>query len=506
MKSDWQEWIEKIENKEVTEEELRDFRAALERDPEQMDGYLEALLLETSLDLQGGLNRPERESEGGAARWLKGYWVPLGLAAALAVGYFLPNPVEELEPEVVVVATITDTNEVADGVGLKIGQGLEARRLSIPEGAQLGIAMRAGARLHINGPAEFELVDAQRIALKKGRVQTYAPTYAHGFTIDTDDGKVVDLGTKFVTSTGTSIGTEVHVNEGLVEAEVKGGMQRLSEGQAGILKDGALVKTDFLAHRLEVPLDPILPDSDGDGVSDVIELHYGKDPHDANDTPRLLRMEESFVGYAEGERKDEPYQGYGKIERWAGRGIFRDEGLGYVQGEERLLSKGGGFQTMGVGHVGNALDLPEGFLPSEGVVYLSFLMQQREPKSGGAFGGLILYEGAYKERLFVGDLSPYDAYGSRYNEEAKQDSFEVPSDSAVHLFVVRIDQTRKLTDIFIDPDLSVEEEDMEPVMRYQGAPPFSRITLRSGNGGIHRVDFDEIRVGLSWRSVLPLER
>lgn len=511
MNDYWQQWIDKIEREEVTEQELREFRAALEQSPEQMDAYLEALMVETSLDLKGGLKpHVEAQLEAVEPRW-KNWAVPIGLAAAVALGYFLATP--KLTDDSVVdtldgsahIATITDTNKAADALGLQIGQPLHAGDISIPEGAEIGIAMRNGARLEINGPANFYIRDGGHIDFKKGRVETYAPEYAHGFTIHTEEGKIIDLGTRFVTSTGTHLGTEVHVTEGLVEADVNDQITQLMEGQAGILKDGELVATDFLANRLRIPLNPNLVDSDGDGVSDVVELHYGKDPKDPNDTPKLLRLEESFVGYSPGERENEPFQGFGKIERWDGRGVFVQKGLEYLQGESRLLTRAGGMSTTGVSHVGISLDLTAKFLPAEGVVYISFLMKQPKVKNVPyAFGGLILYEGSYSEKLFIGDLSPYECYGSRYDSEQNQDKFDVSSDDEVHLFVIRLDKTRMLTDIFMDPELKSNEGSQLRKIRYQATPEFSRLMFRSGGNGHFPVEFDELRVGLSWDAVLPL--
>ncbi|SHJ99556.1 FecR family protein [Rubritalea squalenifaciens DSM 18772] len=509
MDRDWQEWIDRIEREDVTEEELREFRAALESSPEQMEHYLEALMVESSLDLKAGLSMPAPTEAAGKVTFLQRCKLPLAVAAAVAFSVgtimFLTNQ----EASVPVsgesyLATVSDSNPIADEAGLRIGAPLQAGEISLPEGARVGIAMRKGASLEVNGPARFRIDDAMRIYLYEGRVQTYAPEYAHGFTIETDEGKVIDLGTRFVTTSGTELGTEIHVNEGLVEADVNDQVTQLAEGQAGILKDGKLSSTDYLANRLNVPLDPTLKDSDGDGVSDVVERFYGNDPNDSSDHPRMLRLEESFVGYKDGEREDEPFMGTGSAERWKGRGIYLGQGLEYRNHGKQLLSKGGGFSTVGIGHIGNSLYFKEGDLPDQGVIYMSFLMKVPEVKSGHSFGGFLLYNDTYNEKLFVGDLSPVTQFGSRYEESSVQTRYPQEVDTDVHLFVIRIDRTRQVTDIFMDPPLDALEHDLKPTHRHQGSPDFDSLMLRSGGAKGYVTLFDELRVALSWGAVLPL--
>lgn len=510
MDKDWQEWIDRLEGGDATEEELRTFRAALEKSPQQMDAYLEALMVETSLELKGGLSAPVSDSVKSKVTFLQKWRLPLSVAAAVMVfaGIFalLPSG-QETSPNGgdSYVATISDSNPAADEAGLRIGAPMHAGEFSLPDGARVGIAMRKGASLTVNGPARFRIDDSMKIFLHEGRVQTYAPEYAHGFTIETSDGKVVDLGTRFVTTSGTEIGTEIHVNEGLVEADVNNQVTKLAEGQAGILKDGKLSSTDYLAYRLDVPLDPVLLDSDGDGVSDVVEEYYGNDPDGANDYPRLLRLEESFSGYREGEREDEPFLGTGTMERWKGRGIFLKQGLEYENNGKRLLTRGGGFSTVGYGHVGDSLYFSSGDLPDQGVLYMSFLLKNSTlEEAGQAFGGFLLYNDTYNEKLFVGDLSPVNQYGSRYEESSQQIAFGKEVDKSVHLFVVRIDKTRLVTDVFLDPPLDKLESEIAPTMRHQGAPEFDSLMLRSGGAKGYPVFFDELRVALSWRAALPL--
>ncbi len=55
MKHDWQEWIDRLGNNDVSEQELRDFQKAIQESPEHMDEYMDALLVDASLEMKDGL-------------------------------------------------------------------------------------------------------------------------------------------------------------------------------------------------------------------------------------------------------------------------------------------------------------------------------------------------------------------------------------------------------------------------------------------------------------------
>ncbi|RYD83881.1 MAG: hypothetical protein EOP84_07035 [Verrucomicrobiaceae bacterium] len=183
---------------------------------------------------------------------------------------------------------MTDVDAVGEKRGIRIGQMLEKGVLTIPDNSKVGIAMHSGARLQVRGPASLNLESAEKLRMNKGRISSYVPEYARGLTTDTDDGKVVDLGTRFVTATGGGHGTEIHVEEGVVEAyAIREGTRpwSLTDENAGVLKDGKFKRIDYLKKRFDVPLDPVLPDQDDDGESDTVEIQYGYDPHLASSQP-----------------------------------------------------------------------------------------------------------------------------------------------------------------------------------------------------------------------------
>ena len=538
MKHDWQEWIDRLGNNDVSEQELRDFQQAVQESPEHIDEYMDALLVDASLGMKDGLlvSHVSNESEASKAQTLLTTTAPnlpaaktlttshqssftkvyLAVAAcvALLVGlsYFLGKQSQPVAPDIEIathVATITDSDKIADAAGLRIGKPLQAGEIIVPPDSEIGIAMRGGARLQINGPAKLRIDGPENVFLHSGRIQTYAPEYAHGFAIDTNEGEVVDLGTRFVTASGTDMGTEIHVLEGLVKARASENVKDMfyiGGEQAAILKNGKMLDTEFLARRLNIPINPNLADSDGDRVVDLIEAHYGTNAGDPNSTPDLLRIAEPFVGYDSAKMDRTSYRGTGKISQWTGNGTFQDQGLVYRNNGKTLLTTGGCLATTGEKGVGAAIVLDDKELPKDGVIYISFLMQQPKKELNRPFSGLLLYLGEYREQLFTGELSVTDSYGARYAESDDEDIFAIPTDDQPHLFVLRIDKTRFLTDVFVDPPLGQIEKGLQPERRYQNAPKFDRIMLRSGNdSGTFSVRFDEVRIGLTWDAVLPLK-
>ncbi len=216
MNHDWQHWIDRLKSEDLTEAELREFEKTVRADPASHEAYLSALVAEVALEADG-LPDPfakPKVIEMPASRWPRTAAIAAGIAALAALSYFVGSHARPSS----FVATITDTDDLAEKAGLRIGQPLEVGRVTLPEGSEVGIAMRGGARLKIRGPAHFDIDGPDKIRLDKGRLSTYAPTYARGFTVNTVDGKVIDLGTRFVTAVDTDSGTEIHVLEGLVTA------------------------------------------------------------------------------------------------------------------------------------------------------------------------------------------------------------------------------------------------------------------------------------------------
>ena len=112
-----------------------------------------------------------------------------------------------------------------------VNSKLKAGTLALVEGIAT-LKFKSGATVTIEAPTKLEIRDAMHCRLIEGSVVAEVPEPAHGFTIDTQDMKVVDLGTRFGLTSGAAGNSQVHVFEGEVEV---GGMP---DGKAKRLKQG----------------------------------------------------------------------------------------------------------------------------------------------------------------------------------------------------------------------------------------------------------------------------
>ena len=107
----------------------------------------------------------------------------------------------------------------ADGVTYKTGEIVEPGILSLSRGL-LRLDFSNGARVTVQGPAELEVFDQDRVLLHKGLVTATIPESAVGFVVDTVAAHVVDLGTSFGVSVSENGQTEVCVFDGEVEVSL----------------------------------------------------------------------------------------------------------------------------------------------------------------------------------------------------------------------------------------------------------------------------------------------
>lgn len=93
-----------------------------------------------------------------------------------------------------------------------------------------------GASVVIEGPSEFVCKADNQIVLTYGRLYARVPSRAIGFTVETRNSRVVDLGTEFGVQVNVDGTTELHVHKGITKL-LAGNMEdteafTVSEGQA----------------------------------------------------------------------------------------------------------------------------------------------------------------------------------------------------------------------------------------------------------------------------------
>lgn len=87
------------------------------------------------------------------------------------------------------------------------------------EHGQAEITFDSGASVIMSAGAIFEIIDSNKGFLHFGKVSSHVPEQAIGFQIETVSGGVCDLGTRFALDVDAKGAVDVHVMEGLVEAQ-----------------------------------------------------------------------------------------------------------------------------------------------------------------------------------------------------------------------------------------------------------------------------------------------
>lgn len=138
-----------------------------------------------------------------------------------------------------------DVVDWAEGsTALKNHQQIVPGRLEIKSGT-LTLRFRSGATLTVYGPVAMQVESDMLVRLEKGRASAHVPQWARGFTVQTPDAKVVDLGTRFGVDARTNGLTDVVVFEGEVDVTPAIGTAtvptRLTQGEAArVDRQGAI--------------------------------------------------------------------------------------------------------------------------------------------------------------------------------------------------------------------------------------------------------------------------
>jgi ferric-dicitrate binding protein FerR (iron transport regulator) len=229
-----QDWVDKSLNETATEAEACALEDRLVGDAAARDYYLNAVNLHASLrrrfSAEEGLAVPSITPFPIATRRKLGFG--LAIAAALAL---LALVIPHLTPSSPPTASITQVVGAyrGDGTVYVAGESVEPGSLTLARGL-LRMDFSNGARVTVEGPAQFEVMNEMRVVLHRGVVTATIPESAVGFVVDTAAAHVVDLGTSFGVSVGENGQTDVCVFDGEVEVtnQTDTAPRLVQEGQA----------------------------------------------------------------------------------------------------------------------------------------------------------------------------------------------------------------------------------------------------------------------------------
>lgn len=253
-------------------------------------------------------------------------------------------------------------------------------------------------------------------------------------------------------------------------------------------------------------------------------------------------LADSFSGYSVGTMVGQSYRGSGfSAGSWVGRpssfvgtvldaAQFYTAGLsfpGLQSGGGKIIVKGDGSNLQGMPDLSatgpfakaGLYDSASGTIGGgnvSGTVYVRFLMRAAASNHNGEYGGLHLSRGTDSSGVLVGNAWNAMAFSITYtpasNEVDLRNNNGTGSylfvDNNVHLVVARISYAPAGADTitaWLDPDPTLPEAGQNSATTYMGSVSgdlsFDRILLRGGNS--HPFEFDEIKMGTSWNSVVP---
>lgn len=221
----------------LSAEEFEAFQADVIRDADLRAAYVDRVWLHSTLraerEMLVDVLKEEQPPEKTIRRWPAVAWAAAAaacvtLAASAAVfgtGAIFDRP----------VATLVQAenckwagSDLPTAVNSKLGTGT----LALVEGIAT-LQFKNGAKITIEAPTKLKILSAMHCQLIEGSLTADVPEPAHGFTVDTPDLKVVDLGTRFGVTTGSVGNSQVHVFDGEVEVGciAEGTSKRLTEGK-----------------------------------------------------------------------------------------------------------------------------------------------------------------------------------------------------------------------------------------------------------------------------------
>lgn len=139
------------------------------------------------------------------------------------------------------------------------GMALAAGRLKMRRGLA-EVEFYRGARVVIEGPADFEIISDMEARCLYGKIRVEVPPPAHGFKVHAPSLHVIDIGTSFGMDVQTNGQSELHVFKGKIElasAAAPGQLRPLIEGESASVGSSGQVQPLNSSPAVFVPMDEV---------------------------------------------------------------------------------------------------------------------------------------------------------------------------------------------------------------------------------------------------------
>jgi ferric-dicitrate binding protein FerR (iron transport regulator) len=165
-----------------------------------------------------------------------------GLSAAAAIAFTLGFRRGAIAPPTIARLTeATNTRWAGSTLPTTAGSRLSPGTLALVEGIAI-VSFSNGAALTLEAPTTLEIVSPLHTRLIEGSIIAHIPPAAHGFTVETAELKVVDLGTRFGVTASSTGNSHVFVFDGEVKLDSPFGaeLRRLTAGQSYHFRSNAV--------------------------------------------------------------------------------------------------------------------------------------------------------------------------------------------------------------------------------------------------------------------------
>ena len=269
------EWVRRYAEGNVSREEAEQLEELLRVDAEFRRGFVEYMNLESALrDAASNQAPAERKIIAmPRAHWWR--WAGAAVAAlvmtALVVWQFVkPGPTLAGE----VMAQVVESHDAAPAWAA--GRRMALRDVSLAAGS-VRLRLDSGILLDLAGPLDGHFDSPMRLRLQRGQLNADVGEHGKGFTVVTDAGEVVDLGTRFGVDADGEGSAQIAVFSGQVEIHGTDEQAKplapvtLAEGDAIVLRPRNRIQRLQAVMMKSERMGKMLPHAASEIIADVAD-------------------------------------------------------------------------------------------------------------------------------------------------------------------------------------------------------------------------------------------